>query len=159
MVERVTYPANARLLQNQNPATDAVKKVTSRVNAQIRSLARAAAVVDGAAAAVAVEAILAVEATLAAAEVAVVVKNATSAGKSVTLHVTVPKAAEVVTAVEVGMVAGTATGAVAAAVAAVVVARLAILVAALVTCLVTVLRARSATTVSLSLIVLLSIVD
>jgi hypothetical protein len=66
VVEKVTSPANARLLLNQNPATDAVKKVMSHVNVPTKNLARVV--------------------------VAAVVRPATPAAASVTCHATAPRA-------------------------------------------------------------------
>jgi hypothetical protein len=151
VVEKVTSPANARLLPNQNPATDVAKKVTSHVIAQTKSLARAVAAVDGAA--VLVAATPAVVVTLAvaaaAAAVAAVVKTVTSVVKSVTLHATAPRVEELVTAVGVGMAADTAAEVVVVVVAAAAAARPATPAAASATCLATAPRVRSATIVSL----------
>jgi hypothetical protein len=136
VVEKVTSLANARPLPNQNPVTDVVKKATSHVNAQTKSLARAVAAVDGAVAVVAVATLAAVvtlEAEAAAAAVAV--KSATNVVKLVTLHVTAPRAAAEAAAVVVVVAA---------------VVRPATPAAASVTCLATAPRARSATTVSSS---------
>jgi hypothetical protein len=146
VVEKVTSPANALLRLNQNPATDAVKKAMSHVNAQTKSLAKAAVAVDGAAALVAAATPAAVV-TLAVVVVAAAVKNVTSAARSVTLPVIALRAEELVTAVEVGMVADTAAEAVVVVVAAVA-ARPATPAAASVTCLATAPRARNVTTVS-----------
>jgi hypothetical protein len=145
VVEKVTSPANALLRLNQNPATDAVKKAMSHVNAQTKSLAKAAVAVDGAAALVAAATPAAVV-TLAVV-VAAAVKNVTSAARSVILPVIALRAEELVTAVEVGMVADTAAEAVVVVVAAVA-ARPATPAAASVTCLATAPRARNVTTVS-----------
>jgi hypothetical protein len=151
VVEKVTSLANARPLPNQNPVTDVVKKATSHVNAQTKSLARAVAAVDGAVAVVAVATLAAVvtlEAEAAAAAVAV--KSATNVVKLVTLHVTAPRAEELATAVAVGMVVDTAAEAAAVVVVVAAVVRPATPAAASVTCLATAPRARSATTVSSS---------
>jgi hypothetical protein len=134
VVVKVTSLVNARLLPNQNPATDVVKKAMFPVNAPTKNPVRAAAA-DGAVVVV-VAAILLVVATLAGAA-----KNVTSAVRLATLHATALKAAAVDMAVEEATGADTATeGEVA-------VARHATPAAASATCLVTVPRARNATTV------------
>jgi hypothetical protein len=149
VVEKVTSPANARLLLNQNPATDAVKKVMSHVNVPTKNLARVV-VAAAAAGAVALGAVatLAVVVTLLVVVVEVaVVKNVISVVRSVTSRETAPSLEEPVTAAEVGMAADTVAEAVVVVVAAVV--RPATPAAASVTCHATAPRARSATIVSL----------
>lgn len=147
VVEKVTSPANARLLLNQNPATDAVKKVMSHVNVPTKNLARV--VVAAAAGAVALGAVatLAVVVTLLVVLVVEVVevKNVINVVRSVTSRETAPSLEEPVTAAEVGMAADTVAEAVV--VAAVV--RPATPAVASVTCHATAPRARSATIVSL----------
>jgi putative intracellular protease/amidase len=135
---KVTSLVNARLLPNQNPATDVVKKVTFPVTAPTKNLARAVVAVDGA-----VVVVVAVAAILVATLVVVAAKNVTSAAKLVTLHATALRAV-VDMAVEEATGADTATEE-----GAVVAARHATPAAASATCLVTVPKARSATTVSL----------
>ena len=149
VVEKVTSLASALLRLNQSRATDAVKKDTSPVNAQTKTLVRAVVAVDGAAEVVAA-AILAVAAAATLEAVAAVVadKSATSAARSVILLETAPRVEELATAEGVARVVGTAAGEVAVVVVVEVVAKPATPAAASVICLATALRARSVTTVS-----------